>query len=150
MAQVSRRFVRPPVQEKMRRLLIECVRACQNEEQAADFLNGLLTDTEKIMLAKRISIALMILKQCSYSEIGDTLKVSAQTIWSVHRWLDRGGSLYRALLEELVSRDERKAQEYRDALQDAQHPWILPPRGVNWSEARKEKWKNATSLEEPF
>lgn len=149
MAQVSRRYVRPGVQKKLQELLIGCIDRCRDQQTTISFLEDLLTDTEKTMLAKRIAIALMILKGKSYEEIDQTLKVSTATIWKVKEWLNRKGDGFRTLLQDVMKHDERQTSRRQDALRDALEE--QPPRRRDWSTYKKGQWQHVRETpDEPF
>jgi uncharacterized protein YerC len=52
------------------------------------FLRDLLTESERIMLGRRIIIARMLIAGKSYENIQDELGVGVTTISKVHRWLN--------------------------------------------------------------
>jgi len=52
------------------------------------FLRDLLTESERIMMGRRILIARQLLSGASYEAICENLGVSTKTIYKVHRWLD--------------------------------------------------------------
>lgn len=52
------------------------------------FLRDLLTESERIMLGRRIWIARLILKGEKYDEIAQKLTLSYKTIYRVARWLE--------------------------------------------------------------
>lgn len=51
------------------------------------FLRDLLTESERIMLGRRILIARNLIARKKYGDIAATLGVGTDTIWRVHRWL---------------------------------------------------------------
>ncbi|MDE2079099.1 MAG: helix-turn-helix domain-containing protein [Patescibacteria group bacterium] len=51
------------------------------------FLRDLLTESERIMLGRRIRIARLILEGYTYGEIAAALNVGHDTVYRVHRWL---------------------------------------------------------------
>ena len=51
------------------------------------FLRDLLTESERIMLGRRILIARHLIADCTYNDIAEELKVGEDTIQRVHRWL---------------------------------------------------------------
>lgn len=138
MSQISKRRIHPKVEEKIRRLLVESVALCRDQQVAANFLDVLLTSTEKIMIAKRIAIALMLIKGYSAAEIDEKLKVSLTTIASVKTWLDLKGKEYLGLLNELVKQDERGEQEATTLRAEAESFWSLPPK-TNWKDQRRDQ-----------
>lgn len=53
------------------------------------FLKELLTESERIMLGRRILIARLILKGHKEKDIARNLRVGVDTIWRVKKWLDK-------------------------------------------------------------
>lgn len=149
MAQVSRRLISPVVQKKIQALFLDCVMRCQNQDTAAAFIDALLTDTEKIMIAKRVAIALMILKGRTAEEIQDILKVSGQTVWTVRGWLAAKGSGYHTVLEEVIKRDRYQERAHQDALDDTQSSALWFGK-TNWKEKRRQQWEKVRNTKVPF
>lgn len=149
MSQISRRFIKPAVLEKIRLLLLDCIARCRDQEMAAAFISALLTNTEKIVIAKRIAIALMILKGRTSEEIQNTLKVSGQTVWTVGGWLRTRGTGFRSLLEDVIKRDQAREAAHRDALDDTKSSalWFGP---TNWKTKRAKQWKRVRKTKVPF
>ncbi|MBI3075165.1 MAG: hypothetical protein HYY92_03080 [Parcubacteria group bacterium] len=63
----------------MDQLIISLLRA-KTRKDAKKTLKALLSEPERIMIAKRLAIALLLEKKCSFSVIKKTLKVSQSTI----------------------------------------------------------------------
>ena len=63
------------------------------------FLHDLLTESERVMLGRRIVIAQLLLEGREYDEIISMLHVGNDTIWRVHRWLDEKYPGYRKAIE---------------------------------------------------
>ena len=150
MAQVSRRYIKPKVGEKIQNLLIDCIQRCNDQKTTVSFIESLLTDTEKTMLAKRIAIVLMILKGVDYEKIDNTLMVSKATIWRVKIWLDAKGSGFRSLLNEVLKHDAEKDSEKEFRLDKAINDNPLWGGSGNWSARKKNQWKKVKEAEEPF
>jgi uncharacterized protein YerC len=51
------------------------------------FLRDLLTESERIMLGRRILIARKLIAGDPYSAIEEDMRVGRDTVWRVHRWL---------------------------------------------------------------
>ncbi len=83
MPQLSRKKLRPDVENRVRELLATCIQRCRETGATENFIETILTDTEKLMIAKRVSIALMVLKQYKLLEITKTLNVTGNTVRSV-------------------------------------------------------------------
>jgi uncharacterized protein YerC len=67
--------------------LFELVANLKTKKEVIDFLIGLFTRSETLMIARRIQIAKMLAEDESYETIRKKLKVSYQTIASVEHWL---------------------------------------------------------------
>src|SRR3989338_9910670 len=127
MSQVSSQYIDNKVKRKIERLFSYCIKQCRDDNTVAEFVDDLLTPTEKIMLAKRVAIALMILKKNTYEEIKNKLKVSKSTIWKVSTWLSAKGKGYRKLLSEIIKMDSDLQNEHSDALWDLENQFIPSP-----------------------
>ena len=139
MSRVSKRWLDPRVEEKIHRLLVECVVESNNQQAAGNFIDILLTKTEKLMIGKRIAIALMLVKGRTPLEIDEKLKVALPTIYTVKTWLEEKGAEYQSLLKKIAARDE------------AQASGIFPPRpGINWGEHKRRQWQKANKTKVPF
>jgi uncharacterized protein YerC len=149
MAQVSIQYVKPEIRNKLQSLLVDCVSRCSQATVAADFIGDLLTDTEKIMISKRIGIALMLLKRVGAREISERLKVSFPTIYRVKTWLSVKGSGYRSLLESILKEDSARQRAHQSALRDTESSPLWFGR-TNWKSARKRQWDRVKQTEVPF
>lgn len=139
MPQISRRVLKPKVEKRVRELLKECVKRCQEENITENFIEVLLTKTEKLMLAKRIAIALMILKGRKIDEITEILRVTKTTVYTVGAWLEYKGNEYVKLLSKIADEDEERASRF-DELENEAYGY-QPRYGTNWKEARRRKWE---------
>jgi len=113
MAQVSRRFLKPKVQERIISLFLSSIVLTGSQEAAVSFIDDLLTPTEKIVLAKRLSIAFMLLEGYDYDSIEDTLKVSRPTIGTVSVWLKTKGDGVRTIVKK-IKRNESLQKIWND------------------------------------
>jgi len=74
----------------------------KNSNEVKEFLTDLLTPTEQVMLAKRLSIAILLTYECDYRTISEILKVSYATIGNVAKWLKLAGRGYREALRAFI------------------------------------------------
>ncbi|MBI2103851.1 hypothetical protein HYT59_02510 [Candidatus Woesebacteria bacterium] len=110
----------------------------KDPETASEFFSDLLTETERIMLAKRFTVSVLLIRGKSPSEIKDTLHVTYSTIGSVASWVKNAKPATRKLLMTLSN--QKEWENILDRIEELLDK--LPPRyGSNWSEAGKEKWK---------
>lgn len=108
MPQVSKIPVQKEVEKRMFELFWKSFQDLEKGEEMQSFLSDLLTKTERIMLAKRLSIALLLTKGYDYGSIKDILKVSSSTIGSIASWLDRSGEGYKLLVEKWLKEEKMK------------------------------------------
>lgn len=87
MPQVSRHPLDKNVEIRLFELFWHSLSRLGSPGQTAEFFSDLLTATEKIMLAKRYAIAVLLSKGYPAKHIHDTLNVSFTTIGTVAGWL---------------------------------------------------------------
>jgi len=78
----------------------------KNKEEMKTFLYDFFTKTERLMLAKRLAVALMLTQGYSYSTIRDLLKVSTATINRTSVWLEKGGEGLKKGLTKLARKEK--------------------------------------------
>lgn len=88
--------------------LFDVISKLKTKQEIVDFFLGLFTQSESLMMARRIQIARMLLDDKSYEEIQKKLKVASQTIHATDKWLHKGDEKYTAWLRTRVSMDENK------------------------------------------
>lgn len=108
--QVSKNPLSPKISREIENSFWWILTNLQKEEEVKKFLNDFLSPTEKIMLIKRLAIAMLLLKGYTYRNIREILKVSYPTINHIQRWLAKGGKGYKIVFEKLLS--QGKLGEY--------------------------------------
>lgn len=85
----------------------------ENKVEALQFLKDLLTPIEQIMIAKRLTAALMLKQGYNYEQISAYLKTTPGTIASVNRSLSFGNNGYLKILQRIneLELKKRKQQE---------------------------------------
>lgn len=91
MPQVSKNQLDPKTKSQIDNDFYQTLIDLRSRGEARDFLEGLLTPTEKIMLSKRLGIAILLARGLPYRAIMDILKVSNATIGRVSTWLKTSG-----------------------------------------------------------
>lgn len=104
MPQVSRRRVAKDVEEKLVTLFQNALKDASDDNVIVSFFESLLTTTEKKMFAKRIAIAFMLIKGLDYLVIGETLKVSKQTIWTIKKDVE-GDKKYCHQIQKMLNKE---------------------------------------------
>lgn len=88
--------------EEQQKLLLELCHALvvvKKLEEAANLLIDLFSKQEIEMIAKRLKIAKLLVKEKTYDQVCGELKVSPQTVARVSGWLDQAGAGYRLIIE---------------------------------------------------
>ena len=149
MPQISKRYVKPAVKEKIDNLFIECIAECRNQNEAANFINVLLTRTEKSVIAKRVAIALMLTKGYAAADIDEKLKVSQATVYTVKYWLEDKGVEIKSILNNIAKRDERQELDNQQLQREADS--LFPPSpGTNWRNYRRSQNEKILKTSVPF
>lgn len=78
------------------------------------FLRDLLTESERIMLGRRIMIARKLLAGQSHRAIESQMKVGKDTVWRVQRWLLDQFPGYEQAIKELEKEFEDRQKRYED------------------------------------
>lgn len=148
MSQVSRRFLNKKVQERIFSLFISSITLSNTSELTGSFIEDLFTPTERIMLAKRFSIAYLLLRGYSYDMICESLKVSRTTVGHVALWLGEKGKGFREIIEKIKRHESMK--KILSELQDALDDYISSLRGQNWSQSKRWLWQRRLERQKPY
>jgi uncharacterized protein YerC len=137
----------PVIEEKVYKVFIESVKNTKTSGEVVNFLNDLLSPVEKIMMAKRVAVAFLLLEnKYTYEEISKTVKVSRGTIAKIHAVFALQGEGYRKTLGDILKR--KVAKSALSELLDILTP--LPPKGANIGEWKKSKRLVKLKREEPL
>ena len=90
MTRISKYRLEDKVLKKLYSLMFEVISNMDEEERFIGIMNELLSLTEKIMIAKRIAIIYLLVKDIDYLVISDVLKVSSGTIAKFHSMMNKG------------------------------------------------------------
>lgn len=110
MPQVSKYPISKEVAERIFELFTKTLIRIKSIDDANRLVYDLFTPTEKIMLAKRVSIAFLLMKGYQYREISRLLRVSLATVASVNLSLRLGKGGYKMVLEKIAK--EEKLEEF--------------------------------------
>ncbi|MBU1015333.1 helix-turn-helix domain-containing protein [Patescibacteria group bacterium] len=104
-----------PAQERKELLdeLWSLVVCLETRDEIENFFRDLLSETESVMLARRVRIARLLLEGKSYEDICELMNASEGTIASVHRWLQGRNEGYATILPRLEKElgTQRKERE---------------------------------------
>lgn len=143
MSQVSKYPIHKDVEKRIFEVFKNTISYLHSSEDIEDFLEDFLSPIEKIMLAKRISIAILLTKGYSYPSIGKILRVTPSTIANVSLSLKYSGRGYKKIVEKILS--DEKRDEFWQKIEDMLTETLPPKKGTDWSKWRseyeREKWK---------
>jgi len=88
--------------------LFDVISKLKTKQEIVEFFLGLFTQSESLMMARRIQIARMLLNDKSYDEIKKELRVGTQTVHATYLWLHKGDKKYAAWLKARVSEDKNR------------------------------------------
>ncbi len=131
MSQISKRPIKKELAKRINNLFVESIVTCRSPEETLSYLDGLLSDTEKIMLSKRLAIAYLLTKGVSYRTINQTIKVSNPTIRAVDRMLSYKGEGIKKILEKITKSE--KWSKFFEELADILVETVGKSKGSNWS-----------------
>ncbi len=116
MTQVSKYPLPKPLEDQMFSLFYKALAGLHFPGEIKVFLDDLLSPTEKTMLAKRLTIALLLVKDYDQRSISQTLKVSLTTVTKINFWLNTKGRGYRKVIDKFLK--EEKWEEFWQKLGD--------------------------------
>src|SRR3989338_4997781 len=148
MSQVSKRIIDPRVLNSLEEMFLDSILSCSTLQTTRDYLNDILTPTEKIMLAKRLSIAYLLLKGHDYRTIRSIVKVSTPTIGVVSRILKLQGNGLRSILSQFHKK--REIKKILTELCEAALIILESGKGGNWKHAGQIKYKRKLLNHQPL
>lgn len=100
-------------QERMKLLdlLWTSISELKDREEIKNFFKDLLSESEAIMLARRILIAQELLEGKTYDEIMKKHKIGNSTVANVNRWLDSGFGGYEKVLKKFEKATEERERK---------------------------------------
>ena len=140
MPKVSKNLLPAETRKEIMDALIRTLTKIDNDRLLARFLDDLLTTTEKLMLGKRLMVAVLLQKGYSYGAVCRVLKMSKTTVHIIQRDLFRSGEGYKKIFD-LFFR-ESKGQRVLDAIERFLDSITLPVKG---SPSSMRRWKRALS-----
>lgn len=147
MSRISKHPQEEIVEDKISKIFIDSIKNVNQTEDVVSFLKDLLSPQERIMLAKRIGIAYLLLQgKYTYDEIGKALRVSPGTIAKVRAVMALQGTGFRKVLGKIILKKEVKNS--LSELLEILTP--LPPKGVNRGEWYRKRRKAQWRREEPL
>ncbi|MBI4037957.1 hypothetical protein HY382_02850 [Candidatus Curtissbacteria bacterium] len=98
MSQISKKILPKSVEVRLLENLWETFGSISNKNEAKIFLFDFLSKTEKVMLAKRLAIAILLKKNYDFRSISDLLKVSTTTVNTIYKLISLNSESYKMLI----------------------------------------------------
>ena len=116
MTQISRRILNKDLENRILELFIKTLAELKNPDDVENFIKDILSPTERIMLAKRLAIAILLSKNYTYENIDNILKVSSPTIMNVSYYLKNGEGGYQKIVDNILKTQKR--EELMDKIEE--------------------------------
>jgi uncharacterized protein YerC len=147
MTQVSRIPLSSEIEKRIFEIFLDSVAEVKTRGEVEKFLDDLLSPTERVMLAKRLSIAFLLHKGYDQRSICRILKVSLGTVNKVSLGLKLGGEGYQRVIRKIIQGEKMEEfwQKVDDFISD-----IVPPKGRDWRAWRKSRWQEKMASQKPF
>jgi uncharacterized protein YerC len=114
MPHVSRNKLDKKVEDNLTKTLELVLTRLTKEEEVKGFLLSLLSPTERLMLAKRLAVAILLKEGLTDSRISITLNVTRDTVSRMRLFLEARGEGYDFALKKL--QDEKLMQDLKKLL----------------------------------
>ncbi len=94
MPHVSRKKLSPKILDQLIDSLLFVLTDIKDKKEMGEFLNSFLSQTEKVMLAKRLAIVFLLEEKIEETKIADTLNVTQPTVSRMRLWHEAHGAGY--------------------------------------------------------
>ena len=146
MAQISKKRISKDVSEKIWNLFLDTFSDLQNTQEVSDFLGDFLTPTEVVMVVKRIAVVIMLARGYQAESIKDILKVSNSVIASSRARMGMMSENTKKKIDKILLK--RKIKDFFTKVELVLG--VVPPKGRDWTDWRKQRRKKEMSLQDPF
>ncbi|MBI3305218.1 helix-turn-helix domain-containing protein [Candidatus Parcubacteria bacterium] len=113
MPQISRFKLSARAEQELSETFLESLVLIRDKEFARQVVADLLTPTEKVMLGKRILIAVLLQEGYSYRDVVRSLKVAPGTVNNIRLTLARSGAGFKGLVGLLGGSRVAQRERYR-------------------------------------
>lgn len=101
MPHISKRKLSYNTQKEILEALVYVMTQTRDEQPMREFLDAFLSNTEKLMLAKRLAIVFLLSEGVEETQISQTLSVTQSTVSRIKLWSETKGSGYKIAVTEL-------------------------------------------------
>lgn len=136
MARVSRIKIDRELESEIFNQFWSSLARINDSGKTSDFFSDLLSETEKLMLAKRFTAAILIVRGRPATDIRNSIHLSYSAIGSVAAWVKNGKPATKNILTKIAS--EKNWEAVLDTI-DGILDKIPPRRHSDWKEEYKKK-----------
>lgn len=137
MTQVSKYPLRKEIEKRMLEVFLDSFVMVKTGGQVEKLVSDLLSPTEQTMLAKRLSIALLLYKKFDQRSVSKILKVSLSTVNKVSLALQRGSGGYTMVISSIVKQE--KFHAFLEKLDDSLAELVMMGRKA--PNLRRARWE---------
>jgi len=127
------------VLEKLFKLFFEVIGRNHQQEQFEEIIKDIFSPVERIMIAKRVAVIYLLMKNIDYLTICQTIKVSSATVSKFSFLMTKSVGIVPVLSK--ILKNEKIEGFFEEIISIVRAPGVP---GVNWSQA----WKNKIAREE--
>ena len=113
---INSKKLKRETREKLLDILYAALEHAKSKNEVKAFIRDILTESEKIMLGRRILIAKRLLEKQSYPQIGREVGAGFDTIYKVKQWLGGRHQGYKKVVEKFdrIIRSKKSKSGFRD------------------------------------
>lgn len=104
------KYLNPKYKEEILVDLCRTIASIKNANEAAELIKDIFTENESEVIAKRVEIARLLLKNQTFDQISEKLKTSKGTISRVALWLREGGQGLRKSIERTNKKPKERVE----------------------------------------
>lgn len=136
MTMVSKYPLDKDVEKRIYEIFLKTFADLRDPSGLNEFLEDFLTPTEKIMLAKRLSIVVLLGKEYDYRTICRILRVSLNTVADVALLMKHRGPGYKRVVEKILQ--DEKMEKFWNNIDYQLGKLMVPAKGADW---KKRGWE---------
>jgi len=138
MPKVSRKKLDKDIEEKIYQQFWNSIAKINSVDKASQFFSDIFTESEKIMVSKRLAAAILLVRGKSATDIKNAIHITYSTIGTVAAWVKNAKPMTKQILSQFSK--EKDWEIIADKIEEILDK--LPPiYGSNWTEVGKRKYK---------
>ncbi|MFZ1075217.1 MAG: Trp family transcriptional regulator [Minisyncoccia bacterium] len=136
MTHVSKKKIKKPIAKDLADQFLTFLTVAHTKQDARIFANELFSQTERVMLAKRLAIVILLTRGYSFTQIESSLGVTRQTVVRIWKEMQVGGFRKIAFYARKHTKHFRRESTI-DAFIRILHLGMPPRAGKRWQQLDK-------------